>query len=288
MINKIHQIWFQGEWNAPPELQEFSRKWKKMNPGYQHRVWEEKSMDTFIREHYPNYYNRYRKFPHMIQKIDFFKYAVLNIEGGFYIDMDVECLKPMELPDKYNQSDFSPSRAPFYYYENVLVSGQKDLYNNAVIYSRNNSPILKKLIKRSFLFNCANKNKTQCVFMTTGPFIYSRIITQTKNKINMVPLPSSYFEPVWTPKYNKIDSFLNRFNNKQIGQHHFNSDWVEVRNFEKIVIYLNYIYIYLRYILPITIIILIYYMPKKIVIIGIIYVCISMAVNIYFKHSLKI
>tara|TARA_B110001450_G_scaffold238801_1_gene246113 strand:- start:190 stop:1056 length:867 start_codon:yes stop_codon:yes gene_type:complete len=288
MIKKIHQIWFQGERNAPQNLQGFSRKWKTLNPSYQHKVWEKTAMDAFISKHYPNYYSRYRELPHMIQKIDFFKYAVLNIEGGFYIDMDVECLLPLELPDKYITSDFSPSTAPFYKYENLLLSGQKDLYNNAVIYSRKNSPILKKLINRSFLYNCKNKNKTQCVFMTTGPLIYSKIINKYRNKLNVVDFPSSYFEPVWTPKYNKIDTYLNRFNKKQIGKHHFNSDWVDVYWVETIVIYLNYIYIYLRYIIPITIIILMYYNPKRIAIFSLMYLSISMAINIYLKQILGI
>ena len=288
MIKKIHQIWFQGVNNAPHTLQTFSREWKTINPRYQHKVWEEKTMDSFIKKYYPNYYHRYKTFPHMIQKIDFFKYAVLNIEGGFYIDMDVECLRPIKLPKKYSNSDFSPSRAPFYKYENLIFSGHVDLYNNAVLYSRKKSPILKELINRSFNYSCKNKNKTQCVFMTTGPLIYSRIITKHKHNYNIIPFPSTYFEPVWTPKYNIIDSYINRFNNKQIGKHHFNSDWVEVKYFEKIIIHINYIYIYIRYIIPIIIIILSYYYSKQIGILGILYIIIVMLINIYFKQKLEL
>jgi inositol phosphorylceramide mannosyltransferase catalytic subunit len=248
MINKIHQIWFQGERNAPPELQEFSRKWKKTNHGYLHRVWEEKSMDTFIREHYPNYYSRYRNFPHMIQKIDFFKYAVLNIEGGFYIDMDVECLKPIDLPDKYKQSDFIASRNPTMAHENLVLAGMTEFYNNAVLYSSTESPILKSLIKRAFKYDCMGIKKTECVFFTTGPIIYSRIIDKFKHsklKINIIP--SAYFEPVWMPRFNTIDTYINKFNKQQIGEHKFNASWSENTPILKIVFI---IYIHIRYLLP--------------------------------------
>ena len=75
--------------------------------------------------------------PHMIQKIDVFKYAVLNTEGGFYILMDVDCLKPLKaLPLQYHDSDFMASRAPSFFYENLVLSGEMDLYNNAVLYNR--------------------------------------------------------------------------------------------------------------------------------------------------------
>ena len=249
MIKKIHQIWFQGERNAPKKLQGFSEKWKTLNPSYQHRVWEETTMDAFISKHYPNYYSRYRELPHMIQKIDFFKYAILNIEGGFYIDMDVECLRPLELPDKYTTSDFIASRNPTMAHENLVLTGMVEFYNNAVLYSRPSSPILKLLMKRTFKIDCAGIEKTECVFFTTGPIIYTRIIDTFKHsKLTINIIPSLYFEPVWMPRFNTIDTYLNTFNKLQIGEHKFDASWSENKPILKVVFM---IYIHIRYVLPI-------------------------------------
>lgn len=285
MINKIHQIWFQGEQNAPQELQEFSRKWKEMNPGYQHRVWDEKAMDVFIKEHYPNYYSRYIQFPHMIQKIDFFKYAVLNIEGGFYIDMDVECLRPLELPEKYKTSDFIASRNPTMTHENLVLAGMTEFYNNAVLYSRPDSPILKSLIKRAFMVDCKGIEKTGCVFFTTGPIIYSRIIVKFKHyKLKINILPSFFFEPVWIPRFNKIDTYLNKYNRQQIGEHKFNASWSKNKPFLK---FAFIIYIHIRYLLPFIMSYSYIYYKKFVWIFMLLYVNTVVLSKLYIYYKLK-
>jgi len=203
-------------------------------------------MDSFIKKYYPNYYHRYKTFPHMIQKIDFFKYAVLNIEGGFYIDMDVECIKPIKLPKKYSNSDFIASRNPTMMHENLILNGMTEFYNNAVLYSVPDFPILKSLIKHAFGYDCSKIDKTECVFFTTGPIIYSRIVNNFKS-LNITIIPSSYFEPVWMPKYNTIDSYLNKCNKHQIGEHKFDASWSENKPLLKCIFI---IYIHIRYILP--------------------------------------
>ena len=204
--------------------------------------------------------------------------------------MDVDCLRPLTtLPSKYHDSDFIASRAPSFFYENLVLSGELYLYNNAVLYSRPNNTILDKMIQNSFNYDCKNINKTKCVFMTTGPVIYSKIINFYKNRMNkMSSLPSFYFEPVWMPRNNKIDTFINRLNKKQIGEHKFTSTWIDVGNLEHFIIVFNKLYIWVRYILPMGLLYITIFKPKKSIIVLLLYVLTTFLVNIYFSLIINI
>ena len=100
----IHQILFDvGKGssvkvlNDRPEWRENMIKNKTLNPTYRHILWNDKSANDFINEHYPEYKDMINSFPHRFYLVDFFRYLVLSKMGGVYIDMDV-CMK-LPLPD---------------------------------------------------------------------------------------------------------------------------------------------------------------------------------------------
>jgi mannosyltransferase OCH1-like enzyme len=51
---------------------------------------------TFLSEYYPAYYNTYKRLPIKIQKIDFFRYIAVYHYGGFYMDLDMTGLYPLD------------------------------------------------------------------------------------------------------------------------------------------------------------------------------------------------
>ena len=74
----------------------FMEKRKTMNPAFRHIFMTETEIYHFLQTFYPDYLDTYNKLPRFIQKLDFFRYVALYHYGGFYFDVDVEPLKPLD------------------------------------------------------------------------------------------------------------------------------------------------------------------------------------------------
>jgi len=65
------------------------------NPDYEYLFFTDENIDSFLKTEYPEYYVTFQKLPILIQKIDFFRYVAVYHYGGFYFDLDMECLEPL-------------------------------------------------------------------------------------------------------------------------------------------------------------------------------------------------
>ena len=147
MIPKIlHACWFGGK-PIPEEAQKYIDTWKKYNPEYEIKIWNEQTFDITSNQYaYEAYQNR--KFAFVT---DYVRLKVLYDFGGIYMDTDVEVLKPLD--DLLQYPAFSgfegPNRIPtgtmgaekhnkwikllLDYYDNkhfVLEDGNLDLTTN--------------------------------------------------------------------------------------------------------------------------------------------------------------
>ncbi|CAK0791519.1 unnamed protein product [Prorocentrum cordatum] len=100
----VHQQWktTEDEGSLPQMIQ--AHQFRRRNPGCVHRFWSDEEIDRFVAEEFPDLLpaSIWRQLE-PIQRADLFRYAVVYRLGGFYADVDVECLKPLEswglLPD---------------------------------------------------------------------------------------------------------------------------------------------------------------------------------------------
>ena len=69
---------------------------KNTNPDYTFIYFNDQDIENFLSEKYPNYYSVYKKLPVKIQKIDFFRYVAVYHYGGFYFDLDITGLLPLD------------------------------------------------------------------------------------------------------------------------------------------------------------------------------------------------
>lgn len=92
MIPKIlHACWFGGK-PIPGEAQKYIDTWKKYNPEYEIKIWNEQTFDITSNQYvYEAYQNR--KFAFVT---DYVRLKVLYDCGGIYMDTDVEVLKPLD------------------------------------------------------------------------------------------------------------------------------------------------------------------------------------------------
>lgn len=60
-----------------------------LNPAYDYLFFDDKGVETFFREEFPQYRATFESFRFPIQRYDFFRYLAVYRHGGFYLDLDV-------------------------------------------------------------------------------------------------------------------------------------------------------------------------------------------------------
>lgn len=82
----IHQTWMLKNDEYIKTLRD---QWLDYNPGYEYFIYDDKDNLQFIRENFnERIYNCYSRIINGSAKADFFRYAVLYIKGGVYLDID--------------------------------------------------------------------------------------------------------------------------------------------------------------------------------------------------------
>ena len=73
-----------------PELRAAQQSWQRW-PGFAYEFFDDKDCDVFMEEHFPALHPLYAALPLPVMKADIWRYAVLYVRGGIYVDMDLEC-----------------------------------------------------------------------------------------------------------------------------------------------------------------------------------------------------
>jgi hypothetical protein len=72
------------------------------NPGFEFTLWDDSDNRSFVAREAAWFLPTYDKFPEEIYRADCIRYFYLYAFGGFYIDMDTECLRPLDaIADKH-------------------------------------------------------------------------------------------------------------------------------------------------------------------------------------------
>jgi inositol phosphorylceramide mannosyltransferase catalytic subunit len=85
----FHRVWV-GDAPVPDEFEEYGRTWALHHPGWELRTWTEGSLPSWAR---PEALDQRR---HPVERSDLLRYELLRLYGGVYVDMDFECLRPIE------------------------------------------------------------------------------------------------------------------------------------------------------------------------------------------------
>jgi mannosyltransferase OCH1-like enzyme len=205
MIPKtIHQIWFQGENQLPDKYIPLRKTIIDKHSHWKINLWDDQKMIDYLQQHddlIPNYSMKqvYLDFPHLHQKVDFFRYVLLYYDGGCYIDMDCKAIRSLEpILDKYPEADLIVSKLNLSSFETWFMTRKPILINNAIIIAKPTSQVLYELIK-DIVQDCKcdsifRKSKMICINYTTGPTRFTNILYPHLDQEVKV-LPPEYFEP---------------------------------------------------------------------------------------------
>ena len=96
VIRVIHQTWKDS--TPPDELfrSDWVDSWKRHNPSWEYRLWTDEEIQGFVRDEFPEFYPVWRSYPKHIMRVDAWRYLLLQRCGGFYVDLDVAALRPLD------------------------------------------------------------------------------------------------------------------------------------------------------------------------------------------------
>ncbi len=94
--NRIHLIFLREDEAFPELFSNCMQRIKNMHPSWNVHLYNEQNAQEIIKIHLPQYINAYNSFQHNVQKADFLRIALVYIYGGFYMDLDMLCLKSIE------------------------------------------------------------------------------------------------------------------------------------------------------------------------------------------------
>ena len=207
MIEKvIHYIWLGGK-KEPKILRKCKKSWKKICPDYKIKRWDETNLNININDYVKEAYNA-KKYAFAS---DFFRFYILYNEGGIYLDIDVELIKPIDkfLDNKFFMGFESESLIG----PGIIIGAEK---NNAMI-----NKILKCYENRHFIDNGKMDLTTVCEIVTNELKKHGLILNNTEQDINGCHIyPTEYFCPI------SYGTFEKHITDKTVSIHHYNESWL--------------------------------------------------------------
>jgi inositol phosphorylceramide mannosyltransferase catalytic subunit len=146
----IHHIWM-GTKEIPKLNIECANSIKNVHNGFKYKLWKDNDVDIFMKQCFPEYYEKFTTLPRLIMKIDMFRYFLMYRFGGLYTDMDYIMFKPFDLLE-----------------HNVVIpcnreddKGNPLCLGNCIFASKPNHPFWKKLMDTLFTIDREKLNYTK-------------------------------------------------------------------------------------------------------------------------------
>ena len=184
--------------NVPTRYQPLVNSIKSNNSGYKYMFFTDADIETFLKTNYAEYYKTYLKLPIIIQRIDFFRYIAIYHYGGFYMDLDMECLKPFD--NLLNHSCIFPidefiskEMGEYPRYKSYSDRGYNFLLGQYAFAAEPKHPFIKSLIDKiheninNYIKN-VDVGSHDYVYKTTGPDFCTDVYIDYPDKSNIAIL----------------------------------------------------------------------------------------------------
>lgn len=208
----IHQIWLGSEF--PEQFKEFQETWLAHHPDWEYKLWTGADVATFPFKN-KDLFDKAKNFG---EKADIWRYEILEQFGGVYVDVDFECLKPLDI--LHYVYDF---------YVGLPTLGTNGVQIGiGIIGARPHHPILQTatlLLRKT--------NEKALIILKTGPVFFTNICRQIAGKTGLVDvvLPASYFYPrTFEQPKDPMSAWLK---SESFAVHHWAGSWLSKEAFVK-------------------------------------------------------
>merc|ERR1712072_1007634 len=174
----LHFTWKTDQLDELPELfRKIQLKWRMLNPDWEIRIWTDEECEQMVKDYYPEYYFFYSDFEVTAERSDIWRYLVLDKFGGYYADMDIEPLQPLdELVKLVKDPDCVLGLEPEVHA--ILLYNKYHVIGNAFLGSRPGHPLWKWLIPQSIkrYYSDRNPKDEKDATKITGPIAVDNVI----------------------------------------------------------------------------------------------------------------
>jgi mannosyltransferase OCH1-like enzyme len=80
----------------PSQFKYFTDRMEKMHPQWEFIVWDDDAALSIVNEYFSEWKATYLSYQKVIQRADIFRVMIIYLKGGFYMDMDMFCLKALD------------------------------------------------------------------------------------------------------------------------------------------------------------------------------------------------
>ncbi len=216
----IHQIWLGSK--VPEKFKDWMNSWASIQ-GWEYKLWTDKEVEKFPM------HNRalYEKAKDYGEKSDILRYEILYNEGGLYVDVDFESIKPRLLEHLNKSYDFYAGFEPIEHRQNI----SSPLLGNAILAAVPGHPILQKLILE--MKDYYKEHSHQWAVVCTGP-VY---LTEKVIQYNQIPdqkyinifLPPTFFFPLTHSdvRKNLEENLKNLIKKETAALHLWSGSWIK-------------------------------------------------------------
>jgi len=92
----VHTIFLSKTERLNDVFEKCLNRFRVVNKGWIIKVYDEDDAQEIISKYFPQILPIYNSYPHYVQKADLFRVLLVYIFGGFYMDMDMYCLKRLD------------------------------------------------------------------------------------------------------------------------------------------------------------------------------------------------
>ena len=166
---KLFQTWHTK--TLPPKMKYFVDKLKRDNPEFKHYLFDDNDCREFIREFFPDsVLDAFDQIVPGAYKADLWRYCVLYIYGGIYLDIKFQCIDGFKLIELTQKE----------YYVRDRKWDEVGIYN-ALLVCKPNNEILHKCIY-AIVDNVKNKYYGINPLQPTGPQLMNKFFTPSEIK----------------------------------------------------------------------------------------------------------
>lgn len=181
----------------PHQLQKYQFQLRSFHPDWEYRFYDDAQCDQIICDYLPDFLETYRGYKYAIQKADFFRIAVVYLFGGFYADLDIKILKPLDPLETY--SCIFP-----------LESNKTLTIGNYMFGSEAKHPFLQEVLNQ-LNKNCSiNIFSDNDVLISTGPGMITNLFSSYKD-IDKVTILENRFGFCNHPSCNSVSCHFGEF-----------------------------------------------------------------------------
>ena len=217
MTTKIPKIIIQT-WKTkeiPIKYQGLVDSIKFNNRSYEYKFFTDSDIEEFLKNNYPEYYKTYQNLPILIQKIDFFRYIAVYHYGGFYFDLDMTGLYPLDELLNHDcifpiDEIIQPNMCKAKRFKNFCDNNMFYLLGQYAFAASPKHPFIKLLIDtihgnlHKYIRNYV-PNSEDYVYLTTGPDFVTNLYMNYANKNSIKIL--NYDKRQYFGKYAKHNYF---------------------------------------------------------------------------------